>query len=148
MIDVVEEKLESTIRHTLEVDYVGLTTNTHSNCDNWMDSCSWLSARSNNNTMGAYIREELTYCSRDVAMLVPNAIIKRYTLAMVCLVDLPQVDEKPLHVSRLLKIVERNRRYIHCSTFLWVRAKNQHRTITNCKHMIFFQPLVCVNIPC
>jgi hypothetical protein len=57
MIDVVEEKLESTVRHTLEVDYVGLTTNTHSKCNDRLDSSSWLSATNNNNTMGAYIRE-------------------------------------------------------------------------------------------
>jgi hypothetical protein len=57
MIDVVEEKLESTVRHTLEVDYVGLTTNTHSKCDDRLDSSSWLFATINNNTMGAYIRE-------------------------------------------------------------------------------------------
>jgi hypothetical protein len=38
-------------------------------------------------------------------MFVPNAIIKRNTLAMVCLVDLPKVDEKALGVSWLLKTV-------------------------------------------
>jgi hypothetical protein len=57
MIDVVEEKLESTVRHTLEVEYVGLTTNTHSKRDDRLDSSSWLSATHNNNTMGAYICE-------------------------------------------------------------------------------------------
>jgi hypothetical protein len=57
MINVVEEKLESTVRHTLEVDYVGLTTNTHSKFDDRLDSSSWLFATINNNTMGAYIRE-------------------------------------------------------------------------------------------
>jgi len=57
MINVVEEIIESTIRHTLEVDYVCLTTNTHSNRDDRLDSSSWLSATHNNNTMGAYIRE-------------------------------------------------------------------------------------------
>jgi len=73
MIDVVEEKLESTVRHTLEVDYVGLTTNTHSKHDDRLDSSNWLSATHNNNTMGAYIRE-LAYFPCRVAMLVPNAI--------------------------------------------------------------------------
>jgi hypothetical protein len=57
MIDVVEEIIESTVRHTLEVDYVYLTTNTHSNRDDRLDSSSWFSATHNNNTMGAYIRE-------------------------------------------------------------------------------------------
>jgi hypothetical protein len=57
MIDVVEEKLESSVRHTLEVDYVGLTPNTHSKYDDRLDSSCWLSATYNNNTMGAYIRE-------------------------------------------------------------------------------------------
>ena len=57
MINVVEEIIESTIRHTLEVNYVCLTMNTHSNRDDRLDSSSWLSATHNNNTMGAYIRE-------------------------------------------------------------------------------------------
>ena len=57
MIDVVEEKLEVTVRHTLEVDYVGLATNTHSYRDDRLDSSSWFSATHKNNTMGAYIRE-------------------------------------------------------------------------------------------
>jgi hypothetical protein len=105
MIDIVEEKLEITVRHTLEVDYVGLATNTHSYRDDRLDSSSWLSSTRKNNTMGAYIREELAYFPRHVAMLVPNAIKKRNTLAMVCLVDVPQVDKKTLRVSRLLKSV-------------------------------------------
>jgi hypothetical protein len=50
MIDVVDEKLESTVRHTLEVNYVGLTTNTHSKCDDRLNSSNWLSATHNNNT--------------------------------------------------------------------------------------------------
>jgi hypothetical protein len=57
MIDVVEEIIESTVRHTLEVNYVCLTKNTHSNRDDRLDSSSWLSATHNNNTVGAYIRE-------------------------------------------------------------------------------------------
>jgi hypothetical protein len=57
MIDVVEEKLERTVRHTLEVDYVCLTTNKHSKRDDRLDSSSWPSATLNSNTMGAYIHE-------------------------------------------------------------------------------------------
>ncbi len=88
MINVVEKIIESTVRHTLEVDYVCLTTNTHSNRDDRLDSSSWLSVTHNNDTMGAYIREQLAYVPCHVAMLVPNAIKKCNSLAMVCLVDL------------------------------------------------------------
>ena len=94
MIDVVEEKIECTVRHTLEVDNVRLTMNRHSKCDDRLYSSSWLSATHNNNTMGAYIREQLAYFPCHVPMLVPNTIKKRNTLAMVRLVDVPQVNKK------------------------------------------------------
>ncbi len=57
MINVVEEKLERTVKHTLEVVYVGLTTKAHSKRNDRLDSSSWPSATNNTNTMGAYIRE-------------------------------------------------------------------------------------------
>jgi hypothetical protein len=97
--------------------------------DDGLDSSGWLPAMQNNYAMRTHVREELAYVPCDVAMRVPDTSKKRFPLAVVVLVYLPEVAEKTLDVRWALKTGRRHRRHIH-STFRWIWAQNQHGTFS------------------
>ena len=97
--------------------------------------------------MGTNVCEQLANVPGDVAICVAYTEIERIPLAVIVLVELPEVGEKPLGISWLLKTCQRHCHHIH-STLLRIWAMNQHRALdAKGKEVVLFCPFVCVDVP-
>ena len=102
MINVVQEILEFTVRHTLKIDQIDLTPNTKSISDDVLNSCNWLLCLHHGNASRAAIREQLAQLTGDVTVSILCPLCKGIALAVIALVDLVQIREHPLDICRLL----------------------------------------------
>ena len=103
MIAIIQEEFENTIGHTLKVDDIYLASNAKSGSKYWLNSGFWFLSSLDNNTMGTNVCEQLANVPGDVAICGAYTEIKRSPLAVIDLVELPEVDKKPLSISWLLK---------------------------------------------
>ena len=93
MIDVVQEIMEHSIEHTLEINEVHLPTNTKSIHNNILEPRHGLLVAQNTDALWTYICEHFSHIPRDIAKLVPHTGVERSPLAVVLLVNLPEVSE-------------------------------------------------------
>ena len=102
MIDVIQEKLEFTVGHTLKIDQIDLTPNTESISDNIFYASNWLLRLHHRNASRAAICEQLAQLTGDVIVSLLGPLCKGIALAVIALVDLVQIREHPLDICRLL----------------------------------------------
>ena len=89
MINVIEQVLEWTIRHTLEVSYIRLTANPKSIGDNILDASHWLLPASCLDAMRADVGKHLADLAANVTRFIPCTVVKGQTLTVINPVDFP-----------------------------------------------------------